>query len=200
MSCWVFFLSTLARFRSRSCHECSSIADCGYCFLDDPATGISTGTCLLSNANVTEFASDYGPCSNANISVIILFVSCVHSSFADIEICWNVGTERCDRFECAALDLVVRLVSQYLRVDHRRRIGDLPLLLRPRFEPFHSFINSSAFASHLTKFCFLDSSKEWDRCRGRSTRKSTRCGRAARATASPRRPTGSLTSWFPWRS
>ncbi|XP_059351887.1 proton myo-inositol cotransporter-like isoform X1 [Daphnia carinata] len=46
------------------CNECNSIIDCGFCFMDNPASGgILKGSCLLSKENST-FMSDYGPCSN----------------------------------------------------------------------------------------------------------------------------------------
>ena len=53
----------------RSCGECGMIQDCGFCFFDDPAQGAVNGTCLMSRENMTEFTSDYGPCSTLSSSV-----------------------------------------------------------------------------------------------------------------------------------
>lgn len=53
----------------RTCSECGYIASCGFCFYDDPETGISSASCLMSHVNLTEFASEYGPCSQLTGSV-----------------------------------------------------------------------------------------------------------------------------------
>ena len=53
----------------RTCSECGYIATFGFCFYDDPETGISSASCLMSHVNLTEFASEYGPCSQLTGSV-----------------------------------------------------------------------------------------------------------------------------------
>jgi len=55
-----------------SCGECGMIQDCGFCFFDDPVQGAVNGTCLMSRENMTEFTSDYGPCSSLSSSDSII--------------------------------------------------------------------------------------------------------------------------------